>query len=49
MVQGTMKTAEYLVNDLDKSFCWIEDSDCYLDIGVKTERFHEDGWIEIKK
>lgn len=43
-----MKAWEDLVNDKDKSLYWTEDSDWYLDMGVKIERFHEDGRIEIK-
>jgi len=43
-----MKAWEDLVNDVDKSLYWTEDSDWYLDMGVKIERFHEDGRIEIK-
>ncbi len=43
-----MKAWEDLVNDLEKSLYWTEDSDWYLDMGVKIERFHEDGRIEIK-
>ena len=43
-----MKAWEDLVNDVEKSLYWTEDSDWYLDMGVKIERFHEDGRIEIK-
>jgi len=43
-----MKAWEELVNDVDKSLYWTEDSDWYLDMGVKIERFHKDGRIEIK-
>jgi len=43
-----MRAWEELVNDVDKSLYWTEDSDWYLDMGVKIERFHKDGRIEIK-
>lgn len=43
-----MRAWDDLVNDEEKSLYWTEDSDWYLDMGVKIERFHKDGRIEIK-
>ncbi len=43
-----MKAWDDLVNDEEKSLYWTENSDWYLDMGVKIEKFHEDGRIEIK-
>jgi hypothetical protein len=43
-----MRAWDDLVNDEDKSLYWTENSDWYLDMGVKIERFHKDGRIEIK-
>jgi len=43
-----MRAWDDLVNDEEKSLYWTENSDWYLDMGVKIERFHKDGRIEIK-
>ena len=43
-----MRAWDDLVNDEENSLYWTEDSDWYLDMGVKIERFHKDGRIEIK-
>lgn len=43
-----MKAWEDLASDTDRSLCWTQSSDWYMDMGVKIERFHKDGRIEIK-
>lgn len=43
-----MKAWNELTNNNDRSLFWTEHSEWYLDMGVKIERFHEDGRIEIK-
>lgn len=43
-----MKAWDELVKDKDKQIYWTSYSDYYIEHGVKIERFHEDGRIEVK-
>jgi len=42
-----MKAWDDLVSDQTKQMYWTDDSDWYVDMGVKIEKFHKDGRIEL--